>query len=209
MQQSSGGGFATNVSKCEEQHHQQQTHNLHLQQSHHNCNLINEQIMQQELTPNESSRNLTPRDTFHFIDDDLNSPNNSSLRNILTPPHSHSQLRVGNQEGGRMNGFLSIQSDVHSNMLNSANDVYGLTNSTVNHHLSQKQADVEPISTTAVTNTDHQQHFLVSGSDITSHDPDSILNLQAKAIQKKRGRKKKIPQDVMLPTLERYTQKML
>lgn len=163
--------------------------------------------MRHEINPNES-RNLTPRDSYHIINNEINSSNNNnSIRSILTPPHSHSHSRLGNQETEEMNSFLVMQSDLHTNMLNSTNDMYGLSNPTVNQQLSQNQSDVDTIPATAVPNTDHSQHFLVSGSDINSQDQNSILNSSGKPMHKKRGRKKKISQEIILPTLERYTLK--
>ncbi|KAM7341303.1 thymine DNA glycosylase isoform 3-T9 [Cochliomyia hominivorax] len=194
------GGIVTNVVKCEDQPQHQ---NVRLQQqSQHTSHVINDgnQNIPPELVPNESAANVTPRDPYHFIDDDLNSATNNSLRNILTPPHSHTR---NNQDGTPINGFIPMSSDVSATTdLNSANDIYGINNSTVHHH-PQKQSCLDNHSNTPGTKGDKQQHYNEgSTSDVAAQEQDSILNLQTKSIQKRRGRKKKIPEGGLPPTIE-------
>lgn len=196
-----GGGLIPNVVKCEDQH---QHHNMRLQQqSQHNTHVVNDtnhNIQQELIQTNESTTtNVTPRDPYHFIDEDLNSATSNSLRNILTPPHSHTR---SNQDAGTINGFMPMQSNVSATP-NLSSDMYALTNSSVHqHHHTQKQSCLDPSTTTTRTPADHQQHFAETSTDIVAHEQDSILNLHAKSIQKRRGRKKKIPEGGTPTTLE-------
>ncbi|XP_065370779.1 uncharacterized protein Tdg [Calliphora vicina] len=187
------GGLVTNVVKCEDQQRLQQ-------QSKHNTHGINERNpnIQQELVTNESTSNITPRDPYHFIDDDLNSANSNNLRNILTPPHS---LTRSNQEGVPINDFMVMQSDASaSNSLNQTNDMYALTNTrSVRHHHSQKPTCLDINLTTPRTNAELELHFSGASADIVVPEPADILNLQTKSIQKRRGRKKKVPDGGGLP----------
>lgn len=189
-------GLLTNSVKSEDHQQHKQLHLQQQQQLH-----INTQNMQQDLSASDLAANNASSDPYHFIGEDLNNGSNNSLRNILTPPHSHTH---GNAEPSNPGNYMVMQSDGSTADMTPTNELLCMSNSAQGHHAQQPQQSCTNLN----SEMSHVEHYSGSAGDISGPNQCSMLNLQAKPPQKRRGRKKKL-QEVLPSTLERYGVKVV